>query len=171
MKRKSKKLKDADLISYIPASSIKNPDYSGYADVQYGMESYRYWCVASGNCLYVYQSKSATSTIKTVVLPGYSVEVGEPHSLSLHHEGVAPVSMSVENQDVRDCWATILEMYTRAEGSTRNSGKRVPDSALAPKATSKGPVTGVKKKGPVKADHNICGVKASNEVIIVLFSK
>lgn len=58
-----------------------------------------------------------------------------------------------------------METYTRAEGGSRHkkiSGKWMPDSSLAHKVIPKASVGG--KKGPVKADHNISGIKAANEV-------
>lgn len=160
------------MISYIPASSIHNPDYCGYAEFQYGTEPWsKYWCVAFSNCLYVYHDKSSTSTIKTVVLPGYEINVGELNSakycynLSLHHEGVSPVWIAVQSQEELDRWVAILETYTRAEGSGRHrkiSGKMISDKAATHKATSK--MTSGVKKGPVKADHNISAVKVAIEV-------
>lgn len=176
-RRKSKKLKNADLVSYVPASSIQNPDHSGFADIQYGTEPWsKYWCVAYSNCLYIYQNQVSPSTIKTVVLPGYEVNVGElqstkyAYNISLYHEGVSPVWMSVKNQEELDTWAGVLEKYTRVEGSVgpkKISGKLLPNEApqklLAHKAASKTSIGGM-KKGPVKADHKISGVKSATEV-------
>ena len=123
-----KKFNDADLISYIPASSI---DYCGYAEFQYGTEPWcKYWCVAFGNCLYVYHNKSSTSTIKTVILPGYELNVGKLNSakycynLSLDHEGASPVWIAVETQEELDRWATILDTYTRAEALDKPTTRR-----------------------------------------------
>lgn len=167
------------MISYVPASSITNPDYSGYADIQFGTEPWcKYWCIAFGNCLYIYQDQSSASTAKTVVLLGYSVNVGDlqstkyAYNISLHHEGVSPVWMSVKNQEELDAWATVLEKYTRVEGSTSHgkvSGKLLPDESSRSrghKVTSRVSTLG-KKKGPVKADHKISGVKSANEVFLV----
>lgn len=176
-RRKSKKLKSADLVSYVPASSIQHPDYSGFADIQYGTEPWsKYWCVAYSNCLYIYQSQSSSSTIKTVVLPGYEVNLGElqsskyAYNISLHHEGVSPVWMSVKNQEELDIWAGVMEKYTRVEGNVSHkkiSSKLLPNEAppklLAHKVASK-TSTGSMKKGPVKADHKISGVKSVIEV-------
>ncbi len=177
LKRKSKKLKDADLISYIPASSISSPEYSGFADVQYGTESWtKYWCIASGNCLYIYQNQSAASTIKTIVLPGYDVKIGELHStkyeynLSINHERVSPVWISVDNQDQLNKWAEILDKYTRPEGASKQrkiSNKLLPDEVaqVTQKVISKS-VPASKKKGPVRADHSISAVRTANEVCV-----
>lgn len=90
-----------------------------------------------------------------------------PYNLSLHHEGVSPVSISVQNQDELHHWATVLEAYIRAEGSNRQrkiSGKWMPDNTLAHRLISKTSNGG--KKGPVKADHNISGVKADEVYFI-----
>ena len=135
--------------------------------------------MAFGNCLYIYQSKSAAFTIKTVVLPGYEVKVGELRStkynynLSLTHEGVSPVWMSLQNQDELDNWVNILGKYTRAEGVSRQkriSGKLLPDEGpkVLPHKVSSKSVLGSKKKGPVRADHNISAIRAANEVINLL---
>ena len=77
--------------------------------------------------------------------------------------------MSVKNQEELDTWAAVLEKYTRVEGSVgpkKISGKLLPKEApqklLAHKVTSK--TTGSMKKGPVKADHKISGVKSAIEV-------
>lgn len=111
------------------------------------------------------------------MLPGYEVNVGGLHSskylynVSLHHEGVSPVWMSVNDQTELDNWTTIFEKYSRAEGSIRQ--KRISSSKLLSNETPKKMLTqkvvskistGGKKRGPVKADHNISGVKAANEV-------
>ncbi len=92
------------------------------------------------------------------------------NSLSLQHEGISPVWISVNSQDELDNWTVILHKYSRAEGNVRQkkiSSKLLPDEApskiLSHKVVSKAPMSD-KKKGPVKANHNICGVKSSLEV-------
>lgn len=169
MKKRSKKLKDADLVSYIPASTITNPDYSGHANIQYGAEPWTtYWCLAYSNCLYIYQNKLSSSTVKTVVLPGYEIKTGDLQSskylynLSLQHEGVSPVWMSVENQEELNSWATVLSKYSRAEGTVRQ--KKISGKLLPGEAPSKIKVASKEKKGPVKANHNISGFKSTLEV-------
>ena len=107
------------------------------------------------------------STVKTVVLPGYEIKSEElhdaniPYNFTLFHEGISPVCVSVQNQDELGHWVTVLESYTRAEGSnrhTRSSAKSMADNSLAHKLVSKTSNGG--KKGPVKADHTISAVKA-----------
>lgn len=108
-------------------------------------------------------------------MPGYEIKLGEvgggnyPHSLSLCHKGISPVSMSIKDKLDLDHWVRILETYTNAEGSSRHkriSGKWISDSALAHRAITKASNGG--KKGPVKANHNISGVKATSEVRILI---
>jgi hypothetical protein len=168
-KRKSKKLKDADLVSYVPASSIENPDHCGFIDIRFGIEPWnRFWCIAFGNCLYIYQNKAAVSTIKTVVLPGYEIKLGElhdinfPYNLSLYHEGISPVYISVPKQEELQHWAAVLETYTRAEGFKKIRS----DNSLAHKSALKTANGGM--KGPLKADHSISGMKASDEVYLCM---
>ena len=67
-------------------------------------------------------------------------------------------------------WATVLEKYTRVEG---NAGqKKISSKLLASETPAKIKVSskngvGGSKKGPVKADHKISGVKQAIEVNIV----
>ena len=169
LKRKAKsKLKEADLISYVPVTSLKNPDLSGLVEVQYGIEPWLfYWCVAHSDCLYVYQNETSQSTVRTVVLPGYEVKQGEPQvtkralTISLIHTGISPVYLSYSNQADFNQWLNVLEKYARAEGASKQLKKvsstkvllHVDDTlkGLVPQKVS----TGAKKKGPMKADHSI----------------
>lgn len=117
----------------------------------------------------------SAATVKTIVLPGYEIKVGDlqsskyAYNLSLIHEGVSPVFMSVDNPDELDNWIAILQKYTKAEGTVRQKkiSKLLPDEAPS-KIVSQKVVAKVlvseKKKGPVKADHNISGVKSLLEV-------
>lgn len=179
-KNKTKTLKDADLVSFVPASSLNNPDLSSFAYVQHGTEPWtKYWCVAFGNCLYIYQNESSDSTIKTVVLPGYKIVVGGltsskyKYNLSLSHEGIAPVWMSLNDQDELDKWVALLEMYTRAEGyiAQKRAGRKLlsgePSRILTHHVTSKKATN--RKKGPIKADHNLGAIKRVSEVCFLYY--
>lgn len=80
--------------------------------------------------------------------------------------------MSLKNQDELDVWAAVLEKYTRVEGGASHkkiSSKLLPNEAppklVAHKVVSKGS-TGGTKKGPVKADHKISGIKSAVEVSV-----
>ena len=179
-KKKNKKLQDADLVTYVPVSSIRSPDYAGFAHLQFGVDPWtRFWCVAYSNCLYIYQNQSATATVKTVVLLGYDVKVSDlhgskyPYNIVLKHDGISPVCMSVTDKEELDKWAKILEGYTRVEGSVKQrkvSGKLLPaetSKVLSHKSPSKTLVGhSTKGKGPVKADHAINTQRSAKEVCI-----
>lgn len=157
-------------------SNISTPDHAGFAYLQFAMEPWtKFWCVAYSNCLYVYQNQSATATVKTVVLPGYEIIVGDLRStkygnnLVLKHEGISPVWMAVHDKEELEKWSNILERYTRAEGSAKQkkiSGKLLPDetSKLYSYKSSSKVLTGPLVKGPVRADHAINTKMIAKEV-------
>ena len=177
MKRKSKKLKDANLVSYVPASSLKNPEHSGYIEIQFMSEPWtRYWCVShTDNCLYIYEDQTSEATIKTICLPGYELKVIDPqvskrpYTISINHPGISPVLLAANDQPDLNMWLFVLERGTKAECSSSKSTKRVSSTSkiLLSDATNvkvhKVPSKSgsSKKKGPMKADHTIGTVKAA----------
>ena len=171
-KRSSKtKLADVDLVSYVPASSLKYPDISGFADVQVSSESWnRFWCLVHSDCLYIYQSQTSQATVKTVVLPGYDIHVADPltykrqFAILLSHSGVAPVCLAVNDEVELNLWLAALDKGSRAEGLNGKQAKKPlldeSTKALTTKASSS-KNGGSKKKGPMKADHSISTHKSS----------
>ena len=178
LKRKSKKLKDANLVSYVPASSLKNPEHSGFIEIGFASEPWiRYWCVShSDNCLYIYEDQNSEATIKTICLPGYELKVVDPqiskrpYTISINHPGISPVLLAANDQADLNMWLFVLERGTKAEHDGKSVKKVVSASkillndatnvkVLSHKVSSKSGAT--KKKGPMKADHTIGTVKAS----------
>ena len=178
LKRKSKKLKDANLVSYVPASSLKNSEHSGYIEIQFASEPWmQYWCVShTDNCLYIYEDQASEATVKTICLPGYELKVIDPqvskrpYTISINHPGISPVLLAANDQTDLNMWLFVLERGTKAELSSKSPKKVASTSkvllndttnvkVLSHKVTSKSSTT--KKKGPMKADHNIGKVKAT----------
>lgn len=170
------KLADGNLMSYVPATNLKNPDISGFVDIQLNTtDSWnRFWCVVHSDCLYVYQSQNSQATFKTVVLPGYEIRVADPlvykrqYAILLYHSGVVPICLAVSDEMELNHWLSALDKGSRAEGLSGKSAKKpgakllLDESAktvTAKVSTSKS--GGASKKGPVKADHSISTHKHS----------
>lgn len=181
LKRKNKKLKDANLVSYVPASSLKNPEHSGFVEIQFVAEPWtRYWCVShSDNCLYIYHDQTSEATVKTICLPGYELKVIDPgvskrpYTISVSHPGISPVMLAANDQADLNLWLFVLERGTKAELSSK-SPKKVASASkillddsttvkvLSHKVSSKSAASKKKgPKGPLKADHSIGTVKGS----------
>lgn len=78
--------------------------------------------------------------------------------------------MSVANKKELDIWASLLEKYTKVEGSVapkKMSSKLIPSETKPKVLTHKVALktSGGAKKGPVRADHKISGVKSAFEVL------
>ena len=169
------KLADVDLVSYVPASNLKNPDISGFADVQVSSDSWnRFWCVVHSDCLYIYQSQTSQATVKTVVLPGYDIHVADPliykrqYAILLSHSGVAPVCLAVNDEVELNQWLAVLDKGSRAEGMNGKQAKKPSTKLLLDESTkaltnkvSSSKNGASKKKGPMKADHSISTHKSS----------
>lgn len=118
---KTSKLTDADLVSYIPASKLTNATYSGVAELQFGTGTWqKYWAVLHLQCLYIYQAKSAQSTVKTIVLPGYKISVAgqlvkKPFVIMLTHSCVLPTNLAASDQAEMDAWFSALDQASRLE--------------------------------------------------------
>jgi len=163
------KLSEVDLVSYVPANTLSQPDMAGFADMQVTPESWsRFWCVVHSDCLYIYQSQQSQATVKTVVLPGYEICVADPltvkrqWAIMLTHNGVAPVYLAVADEVELNMWLTALDKGSRAEGSGGAQPKQalLDDKSLPGKVSSRN--GSIKKKGPIKADHSITAVKVSD---------
>ena len=138
----------------------------------------RYWCVShSDNCLYVYEDQTSESTVKTICLPGYELKVIDPqvskrpYTISVSHPGISPVLLAANDQADLNMWLFVLERGTKAELSSKSPKKTGSSSkillneatnvkALSHKVT-KSAGSSSKKKGPMRADHSIGTVKAS----------
>lgn len=168
-KRSSKaKLPEADLVSYVSASSLTQPDLSGFADVQMSPDSWaRFWCVVHSNCLYIYQTQQSQATVKTVVLPGYDIHVADPltykrqYAILLSHSGVAPVCLAVSDEHELNQWLTALDKGVRAEGSKQKKTSKLLDDPTKASNGKGSPRNSVVKKGPMKGDHSISVPKVS----------
>lgn len=118
-------MKDADLVSYIPASKLTNPTYSNVAELQFGTGPWqKFWTVLHLQCLYIYQTKSSQSTVKTIVLPGYKISVAgplvkKPFVITLIHSCVLPTNLAASNQAEMDAWFTALDQASRLDTQER----------------------------------------------------
>ncbi len=158
-------------MSYVPASKLTNPVCSGMAEVQVEFGPWtRFWCVIDSNCLYVYESQESSSTTRTVVLPGYSVqkagpEITRPFAVQLAHPGVPTVFFAVGNPTDLEQWFQALEQGSKAEGSTQNTAveggqQEMPETGKGARAANQKPHSrsSMSKKGPVKGDHSLLKV-------------
>ena len=138
MPNKSSKLKDADLVSYIPASKLGSAAYSNFAELQFGTGPWqKYWAVLHLQCLYIYQAKSSQLTVKTIVLPGYKISVAgplvkKPFVITLTHSCVLPTNLAASDQAEMDAWFTALDQASRlitqaTEMSSRGSNETLAD--------------------------------------------
>lgn len=151
-------------ISNIPARTLSNPIYSGFAEVQIASgPCQKYWCVVQSDSLYVYETDTSESTVKTIVLPGCELQCTEPQVsqqfvITITHPSVPAVQLIVSEQTELNRWLHALEQGSRAERlkPTRHdsSQKLLPGEGtkvLSQKISSKSGL----KKGPLKADHGI----------------
>ena len=151
-------------ISNIPARTLCNPVHSGFAKVQVASgPCLRYWCVVQSDSLYIYETETSESTVKTIVLPGCELQCTEPEVnqqfvITITHPSVPAVQLIVSEQSELNRWLHALEQGSRAERlkPTRHdsSQKLLPGEAtkvLTQKISSKSGL----KKGPLKADHGI----------------
>lgn len=131
----------------------------------------------SDNCLYIYEDQSSEATVKTICLPGYELKVIDPqiskrpYTISISHTGISPVLLAANDQADLNMWLFVLERGTKAEFTAKSSKKVASTSkilfsdtgnvkVLSHKVSSKSGAA-AKKKGPMKADHTIGTVKAS----------
>ena len=151
-------------ISNIPARTLCNPVLSGFAKVQVASgPCLKYWCVVQSDSLYIYETETSESTVRTIVLPGCELQCTEPQVnqqfvITITHPSVPAVQLIVSEQSELNRWLHALEQGSRAERlkPTRHdsSQKLFPGEAtkvLAQKISSKSGL----KKGPLKADHGI----------------
>lgn len=115
------------MVSHVPASTLANPIHSGFVEVQLDTAVWtRYWCVVHKHSLYIYLSKEAKSTVRTVILPGHEVQAlgattGKSFAIALVHSGVQPVCLAAGDQlDMRK-WFMALEQATQPEGDGKPS--------------------------------------------------
>lgn len=160
-KRTKAKTKESDLhvVSNVPASSLTSCDRCGFADVHFGSEPWvPHWCVVHEDCLYVYKTQTSDSTVNTIVLPGYNVQIirslaKKPYVVQMSHSGMSPVLLAFSDEVDLNNWLVFLEKGSRAEShKERNKAVRILSSDSIKTIASK-PCKA--KKGPLKADHNI----------------
>ena len=151
-------------ISNIPARTLCNPVYSGFAKVQVASgPCLKYWCVVQSDSLYIYETETSESTVKTIVLPGCELQCTEQHVnqqfvITITHPSVPAVQLIVSEQSELNRWLHALEQGSRAERlkpTRHDSSQKLlpgePTKVLAQKISSKSGL----KKGPLKADHGI----------------
>ena len=95
----------------------------------------------------------------------------------MNHPGISPVLLAANDQADLNMWLFVLERGCKAEFSATKSPKKVASTTkvllndanvkvLSQKVASKSGTT--KKKGPLKADHTIGKVKASEVCMVVV---
>ena len=115
------------MVSHVPASTLINPIHSGFLEVQLDTAVWtRYWCVVHRNSLYIYPSKEAKSTVRTVILPGHEVKLlgattKKSFAIALVHSGVHPVCLAAADQIDMRKWFMALEQATKAERNEKPS--------------------------------------------------
>ena len=173
-KRTKAKTKESDLhvVSNVPASSLTSCDRCGFADVHFGSEPWvPHWCVVHEDCLYVYKTQTSDSTVNTIVLPGYNVQIirslaKKPYVVQMSHLGMSPVLLAFSDEVDLNNWLVFLEKGSRAEShKERNKAVRILSSDSIKTIASK-PCKA--KKGPLKADHNIRAKVIAHEVSICI---